>query len=157
MMTSYEMAVEAAKAMSPYAKVRIADGSTRWEACIPTGVLAPSTLPDSYRGTPAWEKYQKPNGLYPNDLLSWANYNKILDKPLEYIADYYNLSQIEGEEMSVFAKKFHEETGVADLDWGGGEISNDDFSTYTDNIRKASALIDPINRRNLDEKWKYLV
>ena len=155
-MTSYEIAVEQAKAMSPYAKVRIADGGTHWEACIPTGVFAPSTLPDAYRGTPAWEKYQKPNGLYPNDLLSWANHNKILDKPLEYIADYYNLSEIEGEEMAVFANQFHKETGVDNLDWSG-EITNEQFGQYEDNIQKALTMVDSTNRNNLDEKWKYLV
>lgn len=153
-MTSYELAVEKAKEMSPYAKVRIADDGTSWEACIPTGVRAPSTLPDAYRETPAWEKYQTPNIKHPNDLLSWAEYHKILDKPLEYIADYYNLSQIEGAEMFVYTKAFHKETGMDKVEWKN--MSNDEFSTYTNNIRKASSLVDPTNRQNLDEKWKFL-
>ncbi|MBC9704862.1 MAG: hypothetical protein H9W81_07780 [Enterococcus sp.] len=155
-MSSYELAVEQAKAISPLAKVRLTRHGEAWEICIPSNFLSPATLPETYRGTPAWEKYNEPNGLYPNALLSWANYRKMLDKPIEYIADYYNLSQIQGEEMQKFAKELHKETGIADLDWDG-EVSNEQFSQYKKNIETAKTMIDPTGRHLLDEKWSNLL
>lgn len=154
-MNSYELAVKQAKEISPWAKVRLAEDGLAWQITIPTGILSPFRLPDSYRGTPAWDAYNEPNIAFQNALMSWANRKKMLGRPLEYIADYYNLSQTEGAEMAVFAKELHKETGVADLDWPG-EVTNEQFSQYEDNMNKAAAMVDQTNRKALDEKWENL-
>lgn len=155
-MNSYEVAVEQAKEISAWAKVRMNSDGSKWEVVIPTGIYIPTTLPDSYFGTPAWHKYNEPSTVFQNRLMSWANRNDITDRPLEYIADYYNATQAEGAEMLGFANELHKETGVADLDWSG-EVTNEQFKQFEDNMRKAAAMVDQTNRKALDEKWENLV
>lgn len=156
-MTYAEILIQA-KMINPQAGLRFVPETSAWEIILPSEARSVEILPDVYRGTPAYRAfYATLNTLSPNyetELEKWAYRKGYSDKPLEFIADYYNLAQYENAECSIYLSDLDKEAGIASLEWD--DYTNEDFARMKSNRRKANSMVDQSARKALDEKWSAL-
>lgn len=154
---SYEQALKLAKEISPHAYLELDWSGYGWMGHdwiirYKTPLYSPTTLPLSYKGTPAWEAYHEKSENQSNALMEWAKGKHLQDDPLEYIAENFNITRAEGAEMLAIAEEFHKETNVANLDWDG-KITKRQYAKYQANLAKAAKLVDFKPRSALFRKW----
>lgn len=154
MKTTYAEILLKAQAISPDARVRVGANSQEWEIYIPTDLAVDDEMPESYKVTPAWYAQNEMHSYYGNVLAYWAHMNGHAGKPLEYIADYFNLHKKEGAAMSIYLNDMNNASGVNPDNWH--DLSNDEFEQYTKNVRLASKKVDLPYAAELAEKWKHL-
>lgn len=153
-MSTYAEALTKAKAISPEAKVRVIGDTQTWEIYIPTDMEIATELSETYKGTPAWRAYEEKDASYGNTLALWGFRRQHYNKPIEYIADYYNLSEREGAAIVIYQNDLNASTGINPDNWSS--FSNEDFSQYKKNVEIAHSKVDPSERNALNEKYKDL-
>lgn len=153
MKTTYAEILLKAQAISPDAKVRVG-ASQEWEIYIPTELAVEDEMPESYKVTPAWHAHNEANPNHGNVLAYWAYMKGHTGKPIEYIADYFNLQKKEGAAMSIYLNDLNKASGVNPDNFSN--FSNDEFSQYTHNVDLASSKVDLPYAAELAEKWKHL-
>lgn len=151
--------LEAAKAISPEARVRVLDyGSQRWEIYIPTPFEPAFDLPDSYKGTPAWEAAQKVDYSHDNELCRWGHKNGYRDLPIEGVADFYNLRSNYGARKEEIAEESDRKAGFIPMsqitDWKPiTEPIARQYMSHRDAAAKELAEEWSQNERDLNVKW----
>jgi len=88
---TFEEVLAYAQTLHPDATVKSTDENT-WEVIIPTDFTIPYGLPESYKGTPAWEANEQMEPSSGETVLErWGRKNSHGWSPLVIVADYYNL------------------------------------------------------------------
>jgi hypothetical protein len=87
---TFEEVLAYAQTLHPDATVKSTDENT-WQVIIPTDFTIPYGLPESYKGTPAWEAYEEQSSGGESVLERWGRKNSHGWSPTVIVADYYNL------------------------------------------------------------------
>lgn len=156
---TYAQMLEIAKAISPDARVRAIDyGEQKWEIYIPSEFAPTYDLPESYKGTPAWDLSLLDDGSYGDQLSRWGYKNGYRGLPIEGIADYYNVQCEFSSREYAIASELDKSAGFIPMneitDWK--PITREIAAQYMDHKKTAQAEIREAHHAAvtaLNEKW----
>lgn len=154
--TYTEMLAEAKK-IHPDMEVRLdLIDHQKWEMFMPTNFIERYGLPESFKGTPAWDMEQERDSGYDNQLQRYRHKNGFDCIPLEGVAEYVNLSHEENTWGSKIRDEKLKEDGIV-IDWKNWkEVSDEDFAKYKAHHKEAERLCEiefAEKRKMLQDKY----
>lgn len=138
---SYTEMLEAAKKIHPDMQVRLdLIDHQKWEMYMPTEFIERHNLPESFKGTPAWEMQEERDSGYDNQLQRYRHKNGLDCVPLEGVAEYINLNYEENAWGSKIRDERLMQEGIV-IDWKDWKnVSDEDFLKYKKYHKEAERL-----------------
>lgn len=154
---TYDEMVALATSMHPDMKVRVIDeGAGReWEFYFLPAKNVPFELPESFRGTPAWDAYEKRDSGYDTELWRWQHNLGYDMMPNEGVGEMYNFQSERGKFVRKEIERLDAITGINSFDWDEWPKDTDGSNEYFTLMRQHQAAASELADKDETLTTKY--